>query len=297
MQQQTLNLRGQLISLSTPLVMGIVNVTPDSFYSGSRIQGEAALRERIETIIAEGGSIVDLGAYSTRPGAMEVSASEERQRLEPALRLIRDSYPEVFVSVDTFRADVARWAAEEYGVHIINDVSGGALDPDMFATVARLGIPYVLMHMRGTPATMASMTDYTDLVVEVLDYFVERVARLRELGQHDIIIDPGFGLFAKTLEQNYTLLSALPRLRAALELPMLVGLSRKSMIYRLLGTTPEESLNGTSVLNTIALVGGCADILRVHDVRAATESIRLTQQFMASSLGDENPVYRYEREV
>lgn len=296
MQQQTLNLRGQLVSLSTPLVMGIINVTPDSFYSGSRIEGETALRARIETIINEGGHIVDLGAYSTRSGAPEVSAEEECRRLEPALRLLRDSYPDVFVSVDTFRADVAQWAAEEYGVHIINDVSGGEIDSNMFATVARLGIPYILMHMRGTPSTMAGLTEYTDLTVEVLDYFTERIDRLRQLGQHDIIIDPGFG-FAKTLEQNYTLLSALPRLRAALELPMLVGLSRKSMIYRLLGTTPQDSLNGTSVLNTIALVGGCADILRVHDVRAATESIRLTQQFIASSLGDENPVYRYEREV
>lgn len=294
MQQQTLNLRGQLVSLSTPLVMGIINVTPDSFYSGSRIEGEAALRARIEAIITEGGYIVDLGAYSTRSGAPEVSAEEERRRLKPALRLLRDSYPEVFVSVDTFRAGVAQWAAEEYGVHIINDVSGGDLDPDMFATVARLGIPYVLMHMRGTPDTMAGLTQYNDLTAEVLDYFTERIDRLRQLGQHDIIIDPGFG-FAKTLEQNYALLSALPRLRGALELPMLVGVSRKSMIYRLLETTPEESLNGTSVVNTMALMSGSADILRVHDVRAAMECIRLVQQYMSSRVKEENPIYRYER--
>lgn len=294
MQQQTLNLGGQLVSLSTPLVMGIVNVTPDSFYSHSRIEGEVALRARIEAILAEGGSIVDLGAYSTRPGADQVDAQEERRRLEPALRLLRDSYPEVLVSLDTFRAGVAEWAIQEYGVHIINDISGGEMDPDMFATVARLGVPYILMHMRGTPATMSSMTDYDDLTVDILDYFVARIDRLRQLGQHDIIIDPGFG-FAKTLEQNYRLLSALPRLKEALELPMLVGVSRKSMIYRLLDTTPEESLNGTSVLNTIALTSGSADILRVHDVRAAVECVRLTQQYISSRVEDENPVYRYER--
>lgn len=281
MRKRTLNLGGKLMSLETPVVMGIVNLTPDSFYATSRVQEEDALRQRVATIVHQGGGIVDLGAYSTRPGATPVSAEQERERLRPALRLLRDEYPEVPVSVDTFRADIARWAVEEYGVAIINDVSGGELDHDMYATVARLDVPYVLMHMRGTPETMASLTQYDDLVIDILDYFIDRVARLHDLGAHDIIIDPGFG-FSKTLEQNYELLTALPRFGEALELPLLVGISRKSMIYRTLDITPEESLNGTSILNTYSLLHG-ADILRVHDVREAVECIRLVECLQRAS--------------
>lgn len=288
MQKTTLNFGGRLVGLQRPLVMGIVNLTPDSFFSGSRVGGEEALLQRITSMLKDGADILDLGAYSTRPGADFVSSEEERARLEPALRLLRDEYPEVLVSIDTFRSEVARWAVEEYGATMINDVSGGELDTEMFSTVAGLGVPYVLMHMRGTPETMQSLTHYDNLLVEVLDYFVERVFRLRELGAHDIVIDPGFG-FAKTLEQNYELMTELPRLKQALELPLLVGISRKSMIYRLLGTNADESLNGTTVLNTYSLLNG-ADILRVHDVREAVETVRMVE-LLRSSATAQNPIY------
>lgn len=275
MLKQTLNVRGQLLDLSKPVVMGIVNVTPDSFYSASRVEGEELLRQRLSTVRDEGATIVDIGAYSSRPGADHVSTEEERRRLEPALKLLRDEYPELAVSVDTFRADVARWAVEEYGAGIINDISGGLLDKNMYATVVDMQVPYILMHMRGTPETMQTMCDYEDVGLEVLDFFIEQSDILRGMGLHDLIIDPGYG-FAKTLEQNYTLLGYLPRFIEALELPILVGVSRKSMIYRALGISPEDSLNGTTALNTYALLQG-ANILRVHDVRAAVEAVRLVE--------------------
>ena len=202
----TLNLSGKLLSLERPIVMGIINVTPDSFYSTSRIAGERELRERIDTLLREGASIADVGAYSSRPGAEDVSSQEEMRRLAPTLQILRDEYPELPVSVDTFRAEVARWAVQEYGVSMINDISGGALDPEMYTTIAELQVPYVLMHMRGTPQTMGGQTDYRDLVLDILDYFIERVGQLTELGVHDVILDPGFG-FSKTLEQNYELLA------------------------------------------------------------------------------------------
>lgn len=276
MQKRTLNLGGKLYSLDEPLVMAIVNTTPDSFFSGSRAEGEERLAAHIARVVEEGADIVDVGGYSSRPGAAEVSPREERARLEPALRLLRDEYPEVPVSVDTFRADVAAWARDEYGVAMINDISAGGLDSAMFETVASRQMPYVMMHMRGTPSTMSSLTQYTDLMVEVLDYFVERLGRLRELGLHDVLIDPGFG-FAKTLEQNYELLAAMYRLKEALELPLLVGVSRKSMIYKYLGTSSEEALGGTTVLHTYALMQG-ADVLRVHDVREARQAVRLVSK-------------------
>lgn len=261
--------------------MGIINTTPDSFYAQSRVSGEEALRKRIDQILHEGGDLVDLGAYSSRPGADEVSPSEEMARLAPALKILRDEYPDLPVSVDTFRADVARWAHEEYGVAMINDISGGNLDALMAPTIAELQIPYVLMHMRGTPKTMQTLTQYDDLGTEVADYFIKRVGRLRELGLHDIVLDLGFG-FGKTLEQNYRLLALMPRLMGLLELPMLVGISRKSMIYRLLDITPEASLNGTSVLNTLALERG-ASILRVHDVAEARQCVRIVEQLRAET--------------
>ena len=259
-----LNIKGNLVSLDTPVVMGILNVTPDSFYAASRQRGETDIERRIETILSEGGAWIDVGGYSSRPDAEDVSPEEEMRRLEPALRLLRDRYPEVPVSLDTFRAEVARWGVEEYGVALINDISGGELDEAMFRTVAGLRVPYLLMHMRGTPRTMQRHTDYADLMEEVMLYFARKVRELRLLGVNDIILDPGFG-FSKTLEQNYRLMSHLEEF-AVFELPLLVGVSRKSMIYRLLDATPEESLNGTTVLNTFALLHG-ADILRVHDVR------------------------------
>lgn len=275
-----LNIKGNLVSLDTPVVMGILNVTPDSFYAASRQRGEADIERRIETILSEGGAWIDVGGYSSRPDAEDVSPEEEMRRLEPALRLLRDRYPEVPVSLDTFRAEVARWGVEEYGVALINDISGGELDEAMFRTVARLRVPYLLMHMRGTPRTMQRHTDYADLMEEVMLYFARKVRELRLLGVNDIILDPGFG-FSKTLEQNYRLMRHLEEF-AVFELPLLVGVSRKSMIYRLLDATPEESLNGTTVLNTFALLHG-ADILRVHDVRQAVEAVRIVRQLKAEA--------------
>ena len=285
----TLNLSGQLLSLERAVVMGIINVTPDSFYSTSRIAGEQELRTRIDTLRREGASIADLGAYSSRPGAEEVSAQEEMRRLAPALRILRDEYPALPVSVDTFRADVARWAVQEYGVAMINDISGGALDPQMYPTIAELQVPYILMHMRGTPQTMGEQTDYQDLILDLIDYFIQRVGQLTELGVHDIVLDPGFG-FSKTLEQNYELLARMSDLGTVLPQPLLVGISRKSMIYRLLGQTPEEALNGTSILHAFALERG-AKILRVHDVAPAVEAIRLYEAMHPYERRDEALYY------
>ena len=274
--QTTLCLSGKLLTLERPIVMGIVNVTPDSFFAGSRIDGERALRTRLDELIREGAAIADLGAYSSRPGADEVSLEEEMKPLRPALQLLRDEYPTLPVSVDTFRAEVAQLAAEEYGAAIINDISGGGLDPEMYRTVSRLQVPYILMHMKGDPQTMQSHTDYTDVTLEVLDYFIKRIGQLLDLGLHDIILDPGFG-FSKTTEQNYELLAHLDTLTQTLRQPLLVGLSRKSMIYRPLGCTPEEALGGTTFLHALALERG-AKILRVHDVRPAAEAITLYEQ-------------------
>lgn len=286
----TLNLSGQLLSLERAVVMGIINVTPDSFYSTSRIAGEQELRTRIDTLLREGASIADLGAYSSRPGgAEEVSAQEEMRRLAPALRILRDEYPALPVSVDTFRADVARWAVQEYGVAMINDISGGVLDPQMYPTIAKLQVPYILMHMRGTPQTMGELTDYQDLILDLIDYFIQRVGQLTELGVHDIVLDPGFG-FSKTLEQNYELLARMSDLGTVLPQPLLVGISRKSMIYRLLGQTPEEALNGTSILHAFALERG-AKILRVHDVAPAVEAIRLYEAMHPYERRDEALYY------
>ena len=285
----TLNLSGQLLSLERAVVMGIINVTPDSFYSTSRIAGEQELRTRIDTLLREGASIADLGAYSSRPGAEEVSVQEEMRRLAPALRILRDEYPALPVSVDTFRADVARWAVQEYGVAMINDISGGTLDPQMYPTIAELQVPYILMHMRGTPQTMGEQTDYQDLILDLIDYFIQRVGQLTGLGVHDIVLDPGFG-FSKTLEQNYELLARMSDLGTVLPQPLLVGISRKSMIYRLLGQTPEEALNGTSILHAFALERG-AKILRVHDVAPAVEAIRLYEAMHPYERRDEALYY------
>lgn len=274
--QTTLCLSGKLLTLERPIVMGIVNVTPDSFFAGSRIDGERALRTRLDELIREGAAIADLGAYSSRPGANEVSLEEEMKRLRPALQLLRDEYPALPVSVDTFRSEVAQMAVEEYGAAIINDISGGGLDPEMYRTVSRLQVPYILMHMKGDPQTMQSLTDYQDITLEVLDYFIKRIGQLLDLGLHDIILDPGFG-FSKTTEQNYELLAHLDTLTQTLRQPLLVGLSRKSMIYRPLGCTPEEALGGTTFLHALALERG-AKILRVHDVRPAAEAITLYEQ-------------------
>ena len=291
--QPTLNLSGRLVSLEKPLVMGIVNVTPDSFFAGSRIDGAKALRERLDTLVREGAALADLGAYSSRPGAEEVSPEEERRRLRPALQILRDEYPDLPVSVDTFRSDVARMAVEEYGASMINDISGGGLDPAMYRTMAELQVPYILMHMKGDPQTMQQQASYSDVTLEVIDYFAQRVGQLLELGVHDIILDPGFG-FSKTTAQNYELLAQLGSLVEAFTQPLLVGVSRKSMIYRPLGISPEEALNGTTFLHTLALERG-AKILRVHDVRPAVEAVQLYEELRPYLRSDSALHYQHLR--
>ena len=268
----SLNLHGRLVTIDRPWVMGIINVTPDSFYSGSRVGDEQMLVERVHQMLDEGADVLDVGACSTRPGSQSVDAVGEMERLHWALNVIRRVAPDSVISVDTYRADVARRCVEEWGADIINDISGGTLDETMFSTVARLHVPYVLMHMRGTPATMASMTQYDNVAAEVLEWMARRIDQLRQMGVADVIADPGFG-FAKTLEQNYELLAGLDAFHA-LEAPLLVGVSRKRMIYTPLNSDADHALNGTTVLNTLALERG-AHILRVHDVRPAVEAVKL----------------------
>ena len=267
-----INVNGRLMDLSTPQVMGILNVTPDSFYSGSRKQTETEIAERADQILAEGGSIIDIGAYSSRSNAEHIPAEEEMRRLRNGLKIIFRRHPEAVVSVDTFRADMARMCVEEYGVALINDIAAGEMDADMFRTVAQLRVPYIMMHMQGTPQDMQQHPHYDNIVKEVMYYFSEKVAKLRDLGAKDILLDPGFG-FGKTLDHNYELLAGMQEL-SSFGLPILVGVSRKSMIYKLLGGTPEDALNGTTVIDTLCLQKG-ADILRVHDVKAAVEAVRI----------------------
>lgn len=278
----TINAGGTLIDLSEPQVMGILNVTPDSFYSSSRMFDEEAIACRTRQILDEGGTIIDVGAYSTRPGSDDVSEDEEARRLRMALATVRKTAPEAIVSIDTFRASIARMCVEEFGANIINDVSGGDADNDMFSTVAALGVPYILMHIGGTINDMhadAPLTSHSQQCAEymsgVMAYLTERLNRLDSLGAKDVIIDPGFG-FGKSMEQNYEILRYLEDFKA-LQRPLLVGVSRKSMIYRLLGTNADNALNGTTVCNTIALLKG-ASILRVHDVKACREAVEIVRK-------------------
>lgn len=271
----SLNLCGRQVDFDRPAVMAIINVTPDSFFEGSRSATAADVARATERALAEGADMLDLGAYSTRPGCEDVDPAEETHRLTGALEVIRGIAPLIPVSVDTFRAPVAR-AALDAGADIINDISGGELDPDMFALVAERRTPYILMHMRGTPQTMQQFTDYSaegSVTAAVLRFLAERVSRLRDMGAHDIIVDPGFG-FAKTLEQNYELLTNLPLLGSTLRCPVLAGLSRKSMFYKPLGVTPAHVLPATCAANLLALQGG-ASILRVHDVAAARQVVEV----------------------
>jgi len=274
-KKKSLQLNGQLIMLDQPIVMGILNLTPDSFYDGGRYQSEKAVLQRAEEILSQGAMIIDLGAVSTRPGAMEVSADAEIVRLLPAVKAIRKHFPEAVLSIDSFRSAVITRITGETGDCIVNDISGGTMDAQMFETVARLRLPYVLMHIQGTPQTMQQNPAYHDVIKDILLDLSEKVNTLKLLGVNDIIIDPGFG-FGKNLEHNFELLNHLDSFRL-FELPLLVGLSRKTMIWKMLEITPQESLNGTTVLNTLALLGG-ADILRVHDVREAMESIWLVSK-------------------
>lgn len=271
--KKTLNIAGKLLDLSTPQVMGILNVTPDSFFSGSRVLQVEDAYKKAEKMLSEGATILDLGGHSTRPGADAVSEEEELKRVLPVVEMIRKRFPEAIISIDTFRSLVARQAVEA-GAHIINDIAGGNLDSQMFETVASLNVPYILMHSRGTPQTMKSLNHYDDLVTDVLRELQAKIYQLHQLGVKDIVADMGFG-FAKNADQNYILLRELQAFKA-LEVPLLIGVSRKSMIWRKLDISPEQSLNGTTVLNTIALLNG-AHILRVHDVKEAVEVVKLIQ--------------------
>ena len=270
----TLNCRGLLIDLKIPRIMGILNSTPDSFYAGSRIPGIDEALARAEAMLRDGATFLDIGGYSTRPGAAEVSEEEELRRVAPLVEALATAFPEALLSIDTFRSRVAR-AALEAGAALVNDISAGLRDAEMLPLVAEKRVPFIMMHMRGTPADMAGLTEYDDLAGEILFYFSERLAAARALGITDLIADPGFG-FAKTRDQNFELLAGLSAFRA-LGLPLLVGVSRKSMIWKTLGIDPSQALNGTTVLHMLALQGG-ANILRVHDVKEASECIRLWEE-------------------
>jgi len=267
----TLNTGGKLIDLTQPKVMGIINLTPDSFFAGSRKQDIDSILQQAGKMLADGATFLDLGAYSSRPGAADISAQQEMDRLLPAVEAIVAAYPDAVLSIDTFRSSVAE-AAINAGAHIINDISGGELDSGMFATVAKLQVPYILMHMKGTPQNMVQQAEYENVFDEVFDYFVAKYHQLKQLGVKDVIIDPGFG-FAKKAEHSYTLMKRLQDFNA-LQLPVLVGVSRKRMIYNELGVTAGEALNGTTALNIIALTKG-ANILRVHDVKEAVEAVKI----------------------
>jgi dihydropteroate synthase len=273
----TINCLGQLIDLSSPKVMGILNVTPNSFYDGNRYNSEKLLLDQVEKMISEGATFVDLGAYSSKPNAELVSEEEEIARLIPALKSVLKHFPNTILSIDTYRSNVAKICLDS-GAAIINDISAGTLDENMFGVVAHFRAPYIMMHLRGTPQTMTTLTQYDDIVKEILYYFSEKIAKARSFGINDLIIDPGFG-FAKNLDQNYEVLQKL-ELFQNLDYPILVGISRKSMVYKVLETSADAALNGTTVLNTIALSKG-ANILRVHDVKEAVESVKLSEKMSA----------------
>lgn len=273
-----MNIRGRLISLANPKIMGVMNVTPDSFYQGSRFDSEEAILKQTEKMLHDGATFVDVGGYSSRPGAKEITSSEEIRRISSAIQLIVKNFPGAIISIDTFRAEVAHVAIQE-GASMINDISGGTLDTEMFALAAKAQVPYVLMHMRGDPKTMTGLSQYDNVVKEVTDYFHDRIHQLQTLGVKDIVVDPGFG-FAKNIEQNFKLLQSLDYLRI-LGKVILVGVSRKSMIWKTLSTTPDEALNGTTCLNTIAVLKG-ANILRVHDVKEAAEVCKLISSITSS---------------
>lgn len=279
-KKKTIRFRGKLLEINQPLVMGILNVTPDSFYDGGKYPSTEEILKQTRKMLIEGASIIDIGAYSSRPGSEEISAETELSRLEPALTAIRTLFPDIIISVDTFRAKVARQAIEGYKIDIINDISGGTIDPEITDIAAAYGIPYIAMHMKGTPVTMQKETKYQHVITDLLSYFAEKIDFLVSKGIHDIIVDPGFG-FAKTLEQNYQLMAGLESFQI-LGYPIMVGISRKSMIYKLLETNPSEALTGTIALNMVALQNG-ASILRVHDVKEAVETIKIYKKLIDES--------------
>lgn len=272
--QKAINIRGTLIELSTPKIMGVINITPDSFYTGSQKQTMTAILKEAEKMLTEGATFLDIGGYSSRPGAVDITEKEELERVLQPIGQIAREFPKAYVSVDTFRSEVARASAEE-GAHIVNDISAGELDPEMMPTVGKLGVPYIAMHMRGTPQTMTQLTYYDDLLKEVVGYFSKKIVQARNFGIKDVLIDPGLG-FAKTVEQNFYLLDRVDYLKN-LGVPILIGVSRKSMIYKILNINAADSLNGTTVLNTVALLKGVS-ILRVHDVKEAVEAVKLINQ-------------------
>ncbi len=276
----TINCKGDLIDLATPKVMGILNLTPDSFFDGGSYKDESAILKRVESMLNDGATFVDMGAYSSRPGAEHVPEVEELKRMIPIVKLILKHFPETLISIDTFRSKVAEESIV-HGAAIINDISAGNLDENMFATIAKFQVPYIMMHMKGTPQSMQKEAIYEDLIKDLRYYFSEKIAQTTQLKINDVIIDPGFG-FAKTTGQNYTLLNHLD-LFQTFGLPLLIGLSRKSMIYKILGSTPQEALNGTSALHTIALLKG-ANIIRAHDVREAVECVKLVEALKANAL-------------
>jgi dihydropteroate synthase len=279
---KTLNVRGRLLDLSVPRIMGILNVTPDSFYDGGKFVLESEILDQVTVMLASGADIVDVGGYSSRPGATHISVTEETDRVKSAIRIIMRNFPDAIVSVDTFRSPVARAAIGE-GAAMVNDISGGELDGEMFSTVAQLRVPYVLMHMKGTPQTMATLAHYENLVDDLLTYFHKKIFALADSGVTDVIVDPGFG-FAKTREQNFAILNQLDQLTMTGK-PVMVGLSRKSMIWKTLGTTAEHALNGTTALHMAALLKGAA-LLRVHDVKEAVEVVKLLQALRHAGAGE-----------
>lgn len=280
-RKQTINCSGELIDLSEPKVMGILNVTTDSFYDGGKYNSEKEVIVQVNKMISEGCDILDIGAYSSRPGAKDISSDEELGKLLPVLELIRRDFPDVIISVDTFRSVVAKKVVEDYQVDIINDISAGDLDDKMHELIADLNVPYIMMHMKGTPQNMQQDPQYKNVVKEIMEYFSIKLEKLKLLGVKDVILDPGFG-FGKTVEHNFQLLKHLDDFKI-FELPLLVGVSRKSMINKVLEIKPDEALNGTSVLNTFALLGG-ANILRVHDVKEAKETIKISQKFLSAKV-------------
>lgn len=279
-RKSTINLNGRLIDLAKPVVMGIMNVTPDSFFDGGKYKTEKKVINRAEEILEQGGTIIDIGAVTTQPGSEGVSTKDEIDRLLPAVKAVKKAFPDAFISIDTYRSWVALKVIEECGPCIVNDVSGGNFDVHMFDTIGKLGVPYILMHIQGTPLKMQDNPVYEDIIRDISMFFTDAVKKLTKAGVKDVIIDPGFG-FGKTMEHNYELLNRLDSFKV-FQLPVMVGVSRKSMIYKLLGTKPDDALNGTSVINTLALIGG-TDILRVHDVREAVEAVRIMNKVRSTS--------------
>lgn len=279
-RKSTINLNGRILDLTKPVVMGIINVTPDSFFDGGKYKTEKKVLKRAEEILEQGGEVIDIGAVSTQPGSEGISTKEEIDRLLPAVTAVKKAFPDAFISIDTYRSWVALKIIEDCGPCMVNDVSGGNFDVHMFDTVGKLGVPYILMHMQGTPLKMQEDPQYDDIIRDISLFFTDRVKKLTRAGVKDIIIDPGFG-FGKNLEHNYQLLNRLDSFKV-FQLPLLVGVSRKSMIYKLLNSTPEEALNGTSIVNTMALLGG-ADILRVHDVKEAVEAVKILNMIRSTT--------------